>query len=128
MKFHKLFLMTSLLLLLVACGGRASQSDQSQGYEIDFTAQNTAVGETTVTVTVRDPQGNPIDNAELTINGNMSHAGMQPVIVETSASDGGVYTTDFEWTMAGDWFVTITVTLPDGTVVSERFDGIQIEG
>lgn len=128
MKRFFLLLLTFLTLGLVACGGRTSQTDQRQGYDITFTAEDTAVGETTVTVTVRDPQGNPVDDAQLTINGNMSHAGMQPVIVETATSSNGIYTADFAWTMAGDWFVTVTVTLPDGTVVSERFDGLQIEG
>jgi hypothetical protein len=28
----------------------------------------------------------------------------------------------FRWTMAGDWFVTVDVTLPDGTTASQRFD------
>lgn len=127
MKFHKRFLTLFLLLALVGCGGRASQTDQSQGYSFDFAAADTAVGNTTVTVTLLDPQNNPVENAQLTINGNMSHAGMQPVIVETNSNTNGIYTADFEWTMAGDWFVTVTATLPDGTVISQRFDGIQIE-
>jgi hypothetical protein len=44
----------------------------------------------------------------------MSHAGMTPVIVERANGEAGTYAVPFEWTMAGDWIVTISATLPDG--------------
>ncbi len=34
----------------------------------------------------------------------------------------GVYRTDLEWTMAGDWIVTVTATLADGQTVEQQFD------
>ncbi len=80
-------------------------------------------------ITVKDTDGNPINDATVDIKGDMSHAGMQPVLGESSASNGeGMYMIPYEWTMAGDWFVTVNVTLADGTVGSERFDFNGISG
>jgi hypothetical protein len=33
----------------------------------------------------------------------------------------GEYRAAFEWTMAGDWIVTVTATLPDGHVATRQF-------
>jgi copper(I)-binding protein len=52
----------------------------------------------------------------------MTHAGMQPVLRTIESGEDGLYQTDFEWTMAGDWIVTINATLADGTVISEDFE------
>jgi major membrane immunogen (membrane-anchored lipoprotein) len=52
----------------------------------------------------------------------MTHAGMVPVIVETNTSTDGRYELDYRWTMGGDWFVDVTVTLPDGTFARQRFN------
>ena len=54
--------------------------------------------------------------------GDMSHAGMAPVIASSEDDADGVYRIPFEWTMAGDWFVDVTVTLADGREVVQRFD------
>lgn len=80
-------------------------------------------------ITIKDSDGNPVNDATVDIKGDMSHAGMQPVLGESSSSNGeGMYMIPYEWTMAGDWFVTVNVTLADGTVGSERFDFNGISG
>lgn len=52
----------------------------------------------------------------------MNHAGMQPVysMAETHANEQ--YVVLFNWTMGGDWRLTVTVTLPDGTRAIRQFD------
>jgi hypothetical protein len=53
----------------------------------------------------------------------MSHAGMQPVTVEASEDVPGRYVSDrFEFTMGGDWIITITGTLADGKELRRTFD------
>jgi hypothetical protein len=48
---------------------------------------------------------------------------MTPVFGETQTSQNGEYRIPFEWTMAGDWFVEITVTQANGgDSVTQRFD------
>jgi hypothetical protein len=45
----------------------------------------------------------------------MSHAGMVPVVDTAVAEDPGRYgISGFEFTMAGDWILTVEATLPDG--------------
>ncbi|MFT5193669.1 MAG: hypothetical protein ACI9EW_000079 [Cellvibrionaceae bacterium] len=108
--------------LFSACSGRNSAQSQSSGYMISITAGALTVGTTDLLITVQDKAGNLINNAHVNIKGSMTHAGMQSVLGETSLANNGVYTIPYEWTMAGDWFVTVNVTLSDGTAVTEQFD------
>ncbi|MDJ0756640.1 MAG: copper chaperone PCu(A)C [Ardenticatenaceae bacterium] len=115
-------------LLLVACGGRVSQQVDAGDVVMEFEPMSTAVGETMVMVTLKDGDGNSINDASLSVRGDMTHAGMTPVVEEIASGENGVYQVPFEWTMGGDWFVTIDATLADGTVVTRRFEDISIEG
>lgn len=72
-------------------------------------------------ITLHDESGAPIDDAVITLRGDMNHAGMVPVESAATAEGDGIYTADFEWTMAGEWYVVVTATLPDGRVTSETF-------
>lgn len=73
-------------------------------------------------ITLLDGEGRAIDGAELSIKGDMTHAGMVPVLTEIKQSENGVYATDFAWSMGGDWIVTVSATLPDGRVTSRQFE------
>ena len=125
-----LLLISTFALLLAACGGRNSANQNNHNYNIEVSAASTQVGTTDLMVTIKDGDGQPVNDATVNIKGDMSHAGMQPVLGESSSATGGMYTIPYEWTMAGDWFVTVDVTLADGTVISERvdFSGIGDEG
>jgi hypothetical protein len=81
-----------------------------------------AVGPAQLTVTLADQAGQAIDGATVRLKGDMSHAGMQPVLADASSAGDGVYTAALTWTMAGDWFVTVTAGLPDGRTAVRRFD------
>lgn len=111
-----------LVTLLSACGGRNSSQTNSSNYDISIEAESTNLGQTNLMVTVRNENGEPINDAIVNIKGDMTHAGMQPVLGDTSSADNGVYTIPYEWTMAGDWFVTIDVTFADGSTATERVD------
>jgi len=63
--------------------------------------------------------GEPVSGATVEVQGDMSHAGMQPVIVQAVEGGPGVYdAADFVFTMAGDWFLTATVETADGRKVT----------
>ena len=81
-----------------------------------------AVGPARLIITLTDSAGTPVDGAQFVVEGNMSHAGMVPVIDTAQAEDPGRYgISDFTFTMAGDWVLTIRGILPDGdTVQVER--------
>ena len=59
----------------------------------------------------------------------MSHAGMAPVFAEAKELEPGRYRSTFELSMAGDWFVLVTVTLPDNRKFERQFEikGVAID-
>jgi hypothetical protein len=61
--------------------------------------------------------GAAVAGATVRVVGDMTHAGMLPVVAEAIDVGGGVYrTNDFLFDMAGDWVLSVDVTYPDGTV------------
>ncbi|MCB9422828.1 MAG: FixH family protein [Ardenticatenaceae bacterium] len=121
-KATKLVLISFLLLLLSACGGRNSQQTNDSDIRIIVAVESTTVGETNLLITVTDKAGTPINDAAVSVKGDMSHAGMVPVLGEASSGENGVYKMPFEWTMGGDWVLTVDVTLPDGRSTSQQFN------
>lgn len=94
---------------------------QAAQIELEIDPDPAAVGDSALNVTVtRD--GTPLAEVLVAARGDMNHAGMQPVLGEATADADGKATVPFQWTMGGDWIVTITVTLPDGSEVSQTFD------
>jgi len=120
-------LLIALALFGLAIGGCARVSQQEQtADDVDMSLavmpDPPEVGATMLVVTLTDAEGNPIDEASLDIKGDMNHAGMEPVLADVAGGEGGTYEVPFEWTMGGDWVVTVTATLPDERIVSRTFD------
>ncbi|RME74749.1 MAG: hypothetical protein D6784_09365 [Chloroflexi bacterium] len=111
------------LTLLTACGRIQPAPADTTGVQIELAVDpaSPAVGPARLLVTLTGPDGQPIDGATVEVEGNMTHAGMTPVFAQTTASEQGRYTVPFEWTMAGDWIVTVRVTLPGGEQVRREF-------
>jgi hypothetical protein len=121
---YRLFLVFVFLsLVLVGCRQSSDPTpDPSILVNLRYEPDPPVVGEGTVIVVVRDALGNPIDNALVNIRGDMNHAGMVPVIVETQASVNGEYSVPFNWNMGGDWILTVTTTLADGSTTEVLFN------
>ena len=105
-----------LALLLIACeppaDRSAHQGDGSVVVSLDLPAEP-RIGPSPLTLELTDREGDPIEGASVRVEGNMTHAGMVPVLVEARELGGGAYRADdFTFTMAGDWFVTATVETP----------------
>lgn len=64
----------------------------------------------------------PVTGARIKLEGNMSHAGMVPVFADARETEPGRYQSSMELSMAGDWFVLVHVTLPDGRKLDRQFD------
>ena len=113
-----------MVLALVAVGcGRIQHADTPQdGYTVTMTSQpaTPVMGNGALIVSITDPSGKPVTDAQLTAKGNMSHAGMKPSFGQVTNSGGGQYTVAIAWTMAGDWYVDLKATLADGHVVARR--------
>lgn len=118
-------LLAALLVLLAFAGCRQSaQPDAAPDVEltIDFARTPPLMGNDQITVTLRAADGAALADVPLEIRGDMNHAGMQPVLRSGRTGEDGRFSTPFEWTMAGDWFVTVRATLPDGRIKTERVD------
>lgn len=110
--------------ILPACGRiQTDHSSRSGDIRIELAVEpaQPAVGSAALLVTLTDASGRPIENARLEIEGNMTHAGMTPVLAEVSHGSNGRYQAPFEWTMGGDWIVTVKATLADGQIISRQF-------
>jgi hypothetical protein len=70
--------------------------------------------------------GTPVSGATLEIEGNMTHAGMEPLFVRVTEAAPGDYRAPLDWTMGGEWLLTIRGTLPDGTAIEQRVDGLSV--
>ncbi|MEZ4709933.1 MAG: copper chaperone PCu(A)C [Caldilineaceae bacterium] len=80
-----------------------------------------------LSVEVADASGAPMTDATVSLEGNMNHAGMAPVMAEgvTDDADGaadGVYHLPFEFSMNGDWIMTVSVKLADGATETHDID------
>jgi hypothetical protein len=124
-------LMVILCLFLVGCRESAQPTQPASGGDgtatisVEFTQQPAQVGEDQLYVRVTDAAGSPLPVAELNLRGDMSHAGMQPEITSYEApepDENGTYAIPFNWTMGGDWTLTVEARLVDGTTISEQVD------
>lgn len=112
-------LLILLLLGFTACrppdATQSTSSNETQTVIVTIAPVTTPrIGETPVIVTVQDG-GTPITDATVEVTGDMTHAGMVPVISSAQHTENGSYeTTDFSFTMAGDWILTADVRLPGG--------------
>ncbi len=117
-----LFILMIVVFSLAGCQ-RASQQNDTADFEMSLFSQSTQVGETVLVVTLTETDGTPITNATLIVRGDMTHAGMAPVLRDgITENKDGVYEIPFEWTMGGDWVVTVDATLPDGRSVTKDFN------
>lgn len=124
-----LTVLITLLLTLVACkppSDRAAAGNESSTLAVAIEVSSTPkIGEVPLVVAVSD-SGEPLSGAKVSIVGDMTHAGMQPVLRDAIESSPGEYRADdFTFTMAGDWIISATVTTPDGRrVKAEIFTNV----
>lgn len=81
-------------------------------------------------VRVVDGDGAPVTDASVRLEGDMNHAGMIPVISEPVEHEAdGIYRVPFEFTMLGDWIISVFVTTADGVEHETQIElGVREEG
>lgn len=119
-------MLVGIIIFLIAGGcGRAQKSgpETQDSYQVSFAVEpaQPVVGPSTLVLTLADASGEPVTNATVAIEANMSHAGMVPVNAAATDGQGGVFRVPLAWTMGGDWYVDAKFTLPDGKIVIRRF-------
>lgn len=114
-------LLAVLILALAGCRNSAQTPESDPNVNITLTADALTVGETIVRASVADADGKPLAAEKFAVRGDMNHAGMTPVLAEAPAA-GDETEIPFAWTMAGDWIVTVTVTLAGGETAVKIFN------
>ena len=73
-------------------------------------------------LSIGDLSGKQVTGAAINLEASMSHAGMAPVFADATEVEPGRYQSTLELTMAGDWYLMVHATLPDGRKLERRFD------
>ena len=112
-------LVVAVALALVACDPPSEgDADPRRPIAVALLERPARVGPAVVEIR---PQldGAAVAGATVRVVGDMTHAGMVPVVADATDVGGGTYrTSDFLFDMAGDWVLSVDVTYPDGTVRS----------
>lgn len=118
------FVLLAALVILVGCRQESSITDSSEAVQINLTVEPSppSIGEAVLIVTLQDEHGDSIQGAMVQVRGDMRHAGMAPEFGEIETANEGEYRIPFEWTMGGDWILTVTATLPNGETVEDTFE------
>jgi hypothetical protein len=110
----------AVFLLLLLCSSLSGGCSKSSGSlnEVGFACETdptpSRVGLTTFTVTLTRRTGERVAGAHISLEGDMSHAGMSPVFGEAKETGPGRYQAKLELNMRGDWTVLFHITLPGG--------------
>jgi hypothetical protein len=116
----------AVLLVVLAVPGcsRENAADDTADVKLDFTIRPDPpqVGAAQVSVRLTGAKNNPVSGATVKLEGNMNHAGMQPVFADAKEVEAGRYQADLELTMGGDWFVLVDARLADGRVLKRKID------
>jgi len=123
-----LIVMTLALMAapMTACN-RSNDSAAAAGLHVTLTADPLSFPGKEIAIQVTDDSGQPVTDVTVAAEGNMNHAGMVPVLTESmwDGADGaedGVYHLPFQFTMMGDWIITVKIERRDGTILTQDFD------
>jgi hypothetical protein len=110
------------VLVIAGCRRAGEPSPAVITIEHEITPQPARVGSTTITLRLTDTSGNAVTGARITLEGNMSHAGMAPVFAKAKETEPGRYLAPLELSMGGDWIVLVHITLSDGQKLERQFE------
>jgi hypothetical protein len=118
-----------LLFALAAClaltGCRPPQGGSTPEVALAWavTPDPPVTGPASVRLTLTDrATGQPVQGAEVHLEGNMSHAGMKPVFGTARETEPGRYEASLDLNMGGDWFILVDATLRDGRSLQHQVD------
>ena len=123
-----MFLKRKSVILLCVCVALAlackHQNDPASELTVthEVSPQPPRVGQLTIMLKLSDASAKPPAGVRVRLEGNMSHAGMTPVFAEAKETEPGRYSATMDFSMAGDWYVLVHMTLPDGRKLERQFE------
>lgn len=112
----------TVVLLVAACQRQSGPSAPIVTIEHEVSPQPARVGRATISLRLTDASRKAVTGAHITLEGNMSHAGMAPVFATATESEPGRYQAPLEFSMAGDWVILVHLTLSDGQKLEQQFE------
>ena len=107
--------------VVTACN-KPTESSSVVTIEHQITPQPVRVGLATLTLRLADANRQPVTGASITLERNMSHAGMSPAFAQAKEIEQGRYQAILDLSMAGDWIILIHVTLAGGQKLERQLD------
>lgn len=103
-------------------GNSGSQAGAS-GDQISLTTDPNPprAGKATFIFSVNDAQGNPVDNAQVAFDLNMTTMNMGKQTGTATSEGNGKYAVMGNLSMRGPWRVSSNITMPDGSKLSRDF-------
>lgn len=120
-EFRSLIVVTAVGMLFTAGCSRPIDSAPTITVEHVISPDPPRVGPATVTFKLADVRTKPISGARVTLEGDMSHAGMAPVFEEAKEIETGQYQAHLRFAMAGDWIILLHIRLPSGQTLERQF-------
>jgi len=113
-----------LLLACLAAGCHpAADSASTVALDWNVTPSPPVTGPATVSLRLTDTHsGQPLPGAEVRIEGDMTHPGMQPVFGTAREAAPGRYEAPITFTMAGDWVLVAGARLRDGRTFERQME------
>jgi hypothetical protein len=117
----------SVLLLpgvaALAGAGCSRRGDASPAVTVEhaISPEPPKVGPATVILKLADTAARPVPGARITVEAEMSHAGMAPVFEEASETGPGEYRAHLKFAMVGDWVILLHIRLPGGQTLERQF-------
>jgi hypothetical protein len=120
----------SIRLLLCACAttllftncSRPAIPSSAVTIEHEISPEPARIGPVVITFRLADSFVKAVTGAHITLEGDMSHAGMAPVFGEAKEIAPGLYQARLTLEMAGDWVILLHVVLPGGQKLERQID------
>lgn len=113
-----------LIVTLAACRREGPAQSSNPSLQITLLAAPDGMKSDYQIVQVVDQAGQPVTDATVSLEGNMNHGGMAPMVGDavTDEADGtadGYYQAPISLNMLGDWIMTVSVKTKDGATVTQ---------
>jgi len=124
-KLKPILALLSAALLIAACSSQASSPDSSDSKPVNIQVESdpnpAVVGDITLTLHITDGNGAPLDGARVDVS--VDHSDMTGMTMSGPASEqeAGSYAITADFSMSGNWKMTIYVR-KDSLDYKEEFD------